>query len=64
MKSIETAHIANEHNIPCQIFYGISDHTRQLWSIVNARRAIGYAPKDNAEGQYAQDIATCLLGHT
>ena len=55
--------MANEHGIPSQIFYDISDNTRQFWSIVNAQEVIGYAPEDNAKDEVCQDIATCLLGH-
>lgn len=60
MRSIETEMIDNEHGIPFQIFYGISDNTRKFWSIVNARRVIGYAPKDDSEVKYAEDIAVFL----
>ncbi|RMF91790.1 MAG: NAD(P)-dependent oxidoreductase [Nitrospinota bacterium] len=61
LKSIETPQITNEHGIPFQIFYGISDNTRKFWSIVNARKVIGYAPEDDSEVKYARDIAQFLL---
>ena len=38
MKSIETADIRNEHGIPFQVFYGVSDNARAFWNIVSARR--------------------------
>ena len=60
-KSIDTDHIANEHGIPFQVFYGISNNARKFWSIVNARKVIGYAPEDDAEVKYARDIATFLM---
>jgi hypothetical protein len=63
MKSIETENIADAHGIPFQIFYGISDNARKFWSIVNARKVIGYAPEDDAEVKYARDIATFLMGN-
>jgi uronate dehydrogenase len=31
------------------IFYGVSNNTRNLWDITNARELVGYAPEDNAE---------------
>jgi NAD dependent epimerase/dehydratase family len=62
VKSIEAADIANEHGIPFQIFYGISNNARRFWSIVNARKVIGYMPEDDAEVKYAPDIATFLMG--
>jgi hypothetical protein len=62
MRSIETERIDNEHGIPFQIFYGISDNTRKFWSIVNARKVIGYAPEDDSEVKYGEDIATFLMG--
>jgi hypothetical protein len=62
IRSIEAEKIDNEHGIPFQIFYGISDNTRKFWSIVNARKVIGYAPEDDSEVKYAEDIATFLIG--
>lgn len=57
VKSIETADIRDEHGVPFQIFYGISANTHAFWSIVNARRTIGYAPQDNSEVRFADVIA-------
>jgi hypothetical protein len=62
MKSIEVEKIENEHGIPFQIFYGVSDNARKFWSIFNARKVIGYAPDDDSEVKYAEDIATFLKG--
>jgi hypothetical protein len=59
-KSIDTPDIDNEHGIPFQIFYGVSGNARGFWSIVNARAAIGYAPEDDSEREYADDIASFL----
>lgn len=52
IKSIETENIKNEHGIPFQIFYGISENPHAIWSIANARRVIGYAPEDNSENRF------------
>jgi hypothetical protein len=62
IKSIDTENITNEWGVPFQVFYGISDNARQFWSIANARRVIGYAPEDDAEVKYAQEIARWLAG--
>jgi len=61
IRSIEAGNITNEHGIPFQIFYGISDNTRKFWSIVNARKVIGYAPEDDSEVKYAEDIARFVI---
>jgi hypothetical protein len=62
VKSIEAPDLRNEHQIPFQVFYGISDNARAFWSIVNARKVIGYAPQDDSEREYAADIARFLHG--
>ena len=46
--------------MPFQIFYGISNNTRAFWSIENARRVIGYAPEDDSEVRYREDIRRLL----
>ncbi len=60
IKSIETEDIRNEDGIPFQIFYGISNNTRAFWSIVNARRVIGYSPEDDSERLFAEEIGRFL----
>jgi hypothetical protein len=62
IRSIEAETIDNEHGIPFQVFYGISDNTRKFWSIVNARKVIGYGPEDDSEIRYAEDIARFITG--
>ncbi len=61
VKSLETPNIEDEHGIPFQIFYGISGNARAFWSIVNARRVIGYAPEDDAELKFADEISQFLV---
>ncbi len=46
--------------MPFQIFYGISGNAHNFWSIVNARKVIGYAPEDNSEVRFADEIARHL----
>ena len=53
VRSIETESILDKHGVPFQIFYGISGNTHAFWSIVNARKVIGYAPQDNSEERFA-----------
>ncbi len=56
IKSIETEDIRNEFSVPFQIFYGISANSHAIWSIANARRVIGYAPQDNSEERFSDQI--------
>ena len=57
VKSIETEHIEDEYGIPFQIFCGVSGNTHNFWSLVNARRIIGYTPEDNSQIRFADKIA-------
>lgn len=57
VRSIETPEIEDEHGVPFHIFYGVSNNARTFWSIANARKVIGYAPEDDSEVQFAEDIA-------
>ena len=57
-KAIETEDIENEHGIPWHVVYGISNNTRAYWSLVNARRVLGYRPEDDAESRFADDLRT------
>lgn len=55
--SIETEDISDRFGVPFQIFYGVSANARTFWSITNAREVVGYAPKDDSEIRFADDIA-------
>jgi hypothetical protein len=57
VKSIETEDIIDAQGVPFQIFYGISDNPHAFWSIANARRVVGYAPQDNSEVRFADQVA-------
>jgi nucleoside-diphosphate-sugar epimerase len=61
VKSIEAADIRDEYGVPFQVFYGISGNARAFWSIVNARRVIGYVPEDDAELKFADEIRAYLV---
>ena len=60
VKSLDAPDLRDNHGIPFQIFYGISDNTRKFWSIVNARQVIGYEPEDDSEVKYADEIRAHL----
>ncbi len=60
IKSIETENIADENGVPFQIFYGISGNSHSFWSIVNARKVIGYEPEDNSAVKFAERIAELM----
>ena len=60
-KAVDTPHIENEHGIPWQVVYGISNNTRAFWSLSNAREVIGYAPEDDSEVLFANDIQRFLM---
>ena len=62
VKAIEAPDIENEHGVPWQVVYGISDNTRAFWSLANARRVLGYEPEDDSEVKYAEDIRGFLVG--
>ena len=55
-KAIETENLENEHGVPWHVVYGISNNTRAYWSLVNARRVLGYCPEDDAESRFAADL--------
>lgn len=61
VRSIETPGLEDRWGVPFQIFYGVSDNARAFWSIANARELIGYAPEDDSEVTYAEDIRRLLI---
>ncbi len=56
IKSIDAEDIRDRFAVPFQIFYGISANSHAIWSIANARRVIGYAPQDNSEERFFDQI--------
>ena len=60
VRSIETERIDDENGVPFQVFYGISDNSHAFWSLVNARRILGYAPEDNSWLKFADRIGPLL----
>ncbi|MCP5156254.1 MAG: NAD(P)-dependent oxidoreductase [Ectothiorhodospiraceae bacterium] len=60
IKSLETPDIRNADGVPWHCFYGVSNNTRSCWSIANARAVIGYAPEDDSERVFADEIRRYL----
>lgn len=58
--SIETTDIRNESGVPFQIVYGVSNNRRRFWSLVSARRALGYQPQDDSDTTFHGDIRRLL----
>ena len=54
---LDSENVDNEHGIPWQVVYGISNNTHAFWSIANARQVIGYAPEDNSQVKFAEKIS-------
>lgn len=59
-KSVETENITNEHGVPFQIFYGVSNNTHRFWDISNARRVIGYKPEDDSAVKFGDKVGEVL----
>jgi hypothetical protein len=57
IRMVETESIEDDNGVPFLIVYGISGNTHRFWSIANARRAIGYAPEDDSQVNFADKIA-------
>ena len=62
IRSIETEDIHDERGVPFQIFYGISGNMQAYWSIVNARKVIGYEPQENGEARFADLVGEHIRG--
>ena len=61
VRCIETENIENEHGVPWQVIYGISDNTRAFWSLTSARQVFGYKPVDDSEVRYAAAVQELLV---
>lgn len=61
-RAIETPDITDAHGVPWLVVYGISGNTRAFWSLETARRVLGYAPEDDSEVRYADDVRRLLTG--
>ena len=61
VRAIETPDIRNADGVPWLVVYGRSDNARAFWSLESARRVLGYAPKDDSEVAFADDIRRLLI---
>jgi NAD+ dependent glucose-6-phosphate dehydrogenase len=55
---IERALLAEKSFPGFGIYYGVSNNTRSFWSIENARRELGYSPKDDASDHWPSKVAS------
>ncbi|MQF69789.1 NAD(P)-dependent oxidoreductase [SAR202 cluster bacterium AD-804-J14_MRT_500m] len=62
VRSIEAENIEDELDIPWLVVYGISDNTRNFWSLQNARQVLDYTPEDDSEIKYFKEIQDVLYG--
>ncbi len=60
VRSLDAESINDRYGVPFQIFYGVSNNARTFWSITNAREVVGYAPQDDSEIAFADDIARMI----
>ena len=60
VRSLDAESIDDRYGVPFQIFYGVSNNARTFWSITNAREVVGYAPQDDSETAFADDIARMI----
>jgi len=60
VRSVAAESIDDPYGVPFQIFYGVSNNARTFWSITNAREVVGYAPQDDSEIAFAEDIARMI----
>ena len=56
VKAVETPSIENEHGVPWQVVYAVSNNKRAFWSVASARQVLGYQPEDDSEVKFADDI--------
>jgi hypothetical protein len=61
VRCIEAESVDDADGVPFQIFYGVSGNARTFWSITNARKIVGYAPEDDSEITYADEIAAMIV---
>jgi NAD+ dependent glucose-6-phosphate dehydrogenase len=60
VRSVDAESVDDPYGVPFQIFYGVSNNARTFWSITNAREVIGYAPQDDSEIAFADDISRMI----
>ena len=58
--AVSIGQISGSNGVPWSVAYGISDNTRAFWSLDSARRELGYAPQDDSEVIYSEDVRRIL----
>jgi nucleoside-diphosphate-sugar epimerase len=61
-RAVDAPDVRDAHGVPWLVVYGVSDNTRAFWSLESARRVLGYAPEDDSEVAYADDVRRLLTG--
>jgi hypothetical protein len=64
IRAIEAEDIRDENGVPFQIVYGISGNSHRFWSLVSARRALGYEPRDDSQERFRSQINDRLAAAT
>jgi nucleoside-diphosphate-sugar epimerase len=62
VRAVEAQGIEDENGVPFVIAYGTSGNTHGFWSLVSARKKLGYAPQDNSAIKFADQIARLMKG--
>jgi nucleoside-diphosphate-sugar epimerase len=62
VRAVDVPDIHDARGVPWLVVYGISGNTRAFWSLETARRVLGYAPEDDSEVRYADDVRRLLTG--
>lgn len=62
VRAVDVPDIRDTRGVPWLVVYGISGNTRAFWSLESARRVLGYAPEDDSEVRYADDVRRLLTG--
>ena len=55
-RAVETEDIRDEDGVPFLIVYATSGNDRRFWDLESAKRVLGYAPQDNSEVRFMDDI--------
>jgi nucleoside-diphosphate-sugar epimerase len=61
---VELIRLSLESEVKFGIYYGVSNNTRRFWDISNAKKELGYEPKDNAEKWFKEDNTSPKLPST
>lgn len=61
VRAIERPDIRDGNGVPWLVVYGRSNNARAFWSLDNARAVLGYAPEDDSEVVFADDIRRLLI---